>query len=74
MSRAILAIVAAPCFLSMWLAIAVAIRLANNSQLRRATGSLDTPESREQQPAPRVPDWDVTIPEWAEEQEPGSER
>jgi hypothetical protein len=50
MSRAILAIVAAPCFLSMWLAIAVAIRLANNSQLRRATGSLDTSESREQQP------------------------
>ena len=74
MSRAILAIVVAQCFLSMWLAIAVAIRLANNSQLRRATGSLDTPESREQQPAPRVPDWDVTIPEWAEEQEPGSER
>jgi hypothetical protein len=72
MSRAILAIVAAPCFLSMWLAIAVAIRLANNSQLRRA--KLATSESREQQPPPRVPDWDVTIPEWAEEQEPGSAR
>jgi hypothetical protein len=64
MSTAILAIVAAPCFLSMWLTIAVAIRLANNSQLRRA--KLDTPEPREQQPPPRVPDWDVTIPEWAE--------
>lgn len=74
MSTAILAIVAAPCFLSMWLAIAVAIRLANNSQHRRATGSLDTPEPREQQPPPRVPDGDVTIPEWAEEQEPGSAR
>ena len=72
MSRAILAIVAAPCFLSMWLAIAVAISLANNSQLRRA--QLNTPEPREQQPPPRVPDWDVTIPEWTEEQEPGSAR
>lgn len=48
MSTAILAIVVAPCFLSMWLAIAVAIRLANNSQLRRA--QLNTPEPREQQP------------------------
>ena len=72
MSTAILAIVAAPCFLTMWLAIAVAMRLANNSQHRRA--KLDTPEPREQPPPPRVPDGDVTIPEWAEEQELGSER
>ena len=71
MSRAILAIVVAPCFLSMWLAIAVAISLANNSQLRRA--KLATRAARAAAP-PRVPDWVVTIPEWAEEQELGSER
>jgi hypothetical protein len=74
MSRAILAIVAAPCFLSMWLAIAVAIRLANNSQLRRATGSPRHTRVARAAAPPRVSDWDVTIPEWAEEQEPGSAR